>query len=178
MLRCHYCFGAFKERKDLEKHLGIHEWMIEQARRASSPLLTTTSIDNCALRNCLHCSTIKVAEGTGLPGSCFTKDKKNAETLPLKDVEHEHLIWLSSRLDYAATGNDYKKLAVLFSIPKEDVIQLSISQLRGERPTEQLIRLLNYSRPEMTMKTFQKKCEEIQRFDVASYIKMKVYKDD
>ncbi len=62
---------------------------------------------------------------------------------------------------------------LFFSIPRDDVGQLSLSRLRGERPTEQLIRLLNYRWPEMTMKTFEKKCEEMKRLDVVTYIRKK-----
>jgi len=105
----------------------------------------------------------------------FSRGKNNSESLLLNEVHYSHQMWLSDNLDYTTTGNDYKKLAGLFSISKDDVGQLSLSGFRGERPTEQLIRLLNYRWPEMTVKTFEKKCEEMKRLDVVTYIRENVY---
>ena len=177
MLRCHQCFCAFTEVEDLQKHLNVHGWISEQAGYASAALKCRTDVTagmgELNIKNqqsSVPRKTIKKVSNID-----FSRDKKNSESLLLNEVHHSHLMGLSDHLDYTTTGNDYKKLATMFSLPKDDVEQLSLSHLRGERPTEQMIRLLNYRWPEMTMKTFEKKCEEMKRLDVVTYIRNNVY---
>ena len=177
MLRCHKCFSAFKEEEDLRKHLGVHGWIGEQAGYASAALKSANDVsagmEELNIKG--QQSSVPRKMVNKISNEDFSKSKKNSESLLLNEVHHSHQVWLSDHLDYTTTGNDYKKLAGLFSISKDDVEQLSLSRLRGERPTEQLIRLLNYRWPEMTMKTFEKKCEEMKRLDVVTYIRKNVY---
>ena len=177
MLRCYKCFGPFTKVEDLQKHLGVHSWIGEQAGYASSALKSdadvTAGISELNIKG--QQSSVPRQTVNKLSSEDFSRGKKNSESLLLNELHYSHQMWLSDNLDYTTSGNDYKKLAALFSIPKDDVGQLSLSRLRGERPTEQLIRLLNYRWPEMTMKTFEKKCEEIKRLDVVTYIRKNVY---
>ena len=167
MLRCHQCFCPFKKVEDLQRHLAVHGWIHEQADYASASLKPALGVVAMAERNTKnHRSSI----------SRKMLENKKLETLLLNEVEYEYLMGLSDYLDYTNTGNDYKKLARLFSIPKDEVEQLALSHLRGVRPTEQLIRLLNMQCPEMTMKTFMKKCEEMKRLDVVTYIRENIFK--
>ena len=102
---------------------------------------------------------------------------KKSETLLLNKVEYEHQMRLSSYLDYTITGNNYKKLAKMCSVSRDGIEQLSLARFRGERPTEQLIQLLNMEYPEMTLKEFMSKCQDIDRLDVVAYIREHIFKE-
>ena len=177
MLRCHQCFCPFTKVEDLQKHLGVHVWISEQAGYASAALKSaidvTAGITELNIKS--QQSSVPRQTVNKVSSEDFSKGKNNSESLLLNEVHYSHQMWLSDNLDYTTTGNDYKKLAGLFSISKDDIGQLSLSGFRGERPTEQLIRLLNYSWPEMSIKTFEKKCEEMKRLDVVTYIRKNVY---
>ncbi len=163
-MRCHKCFCPFKKVEDLQKHLAVHDWICEKAGYASAYLKPCIDVTMAAQNNKNHQSSIS------------RKVLEKSETLLLNEVEYEYLMGLSDYLDYTNTGNDYKKLAGLFSIPKDEVEQLALSRLRGARLTEQLIQLLNMRYPEMRMKTFMKKCEEMKRLDVVTYIRENIFK--
>ena len=89
----------------------------------------------------------------------------------LNELKFSHQLYLSDRLDYSASGNDYKKLAGLFGLSRDDIEQLALSPLRGQRPTEQLIRRLNMRYPELTVKDFERKCNQMGRIDVVNYLR-------
>ena len=177
MLRCHKCFCLFTEVEDLQKHLGVHDWIGEQAGYASAALKSandvTAGITELNIKS--QQSSVPRQTVTKVSSEDFTRGKNNSDSLLLNEVHYTHQMWLSDNLDYSTSGNDYKKLAGLFSISKDDIGQLSLSAFRGERPMKQLIRLLNYRWPEMSMKTFEKKCEEMKRLDVVTYIRENVY---
>ena len=44
MLRCHKCFSPFTKVEDLQKHLGVHGWIGEQAGYASAALKSANSV--------------------------------------------------------------------------------------------------------------------------------------
>ena len=103
-------------------------------------------------------------------------DKQSDESeMLLNELKLSHQ--LSDRLDYSSTGNDYKKLARLFGLSRDDIEQLALSHLRGQRPTEQLIRCLNMQYPELTVKDFERKCNQMGRVDVVNYIRKNIYKE-
>ena len=89
----------------------------------------------------------------------------------LNELKFAHQLYLSDRLDYSASGNDYKKLAGLFGLSRDDIEQLTLSPLRGQRPTEQLIRCLNMRYPELTVKDFERKCNKMGRIDIVNYLR-------
>lgn len=99
----------------------------------------------------------------------------NEYEIRLNTIKYLHLFELSDRLDYSASGNDYKRLAVMYKFTRDDIEQLGLSTLRGQRPTEQFIRYLNMRMPELTVKDFEGKCAEMQRNDVVKYIQEKIY---
>ena len=113
----------------------------------------------------------------------ISPDQSNSEFTPTNEIdkqrdESEMLLnklkcshQLSNLLDYSASGNDYKKLAGLFGLSRDDIEQLTLSPLRGQRPTEQLIRCLNMRYPELTVKDFERKCNKMGRIDIVNYLR-------
>lgn len=73
-------------------------------------------------------------------------------------------------------GNDVRTLASLFGLSKDDVAQLDLAHLRGQRPMEVLIRILNMRKPDLTIGELEKKFETIKRLDAVNYIRGSVYR--
>lgn len=104
-----------------------------------------------------------------------SKPRRGEDEMLLNEVPYFHLYELSDRLDHGLNA-DYRKLASMFNLSQDDINQLNLAPLRGQRPTEQLIRTLNMRNPSLRVKDFELKCAEMKRNDVVKYIQEKIYK--
>ena len=147
--KCIYCSHYVMCKEDMRKHyLADHGWISLSLDQSNREFESTNEID---------------------------KQSDESEML-LNEILFSDQIYLCSLLDQSASGNDYKKLASLFGLPRDEISQLELSILRGQRPTAQLIECLNMQYPELTVKDFERKCNQMGRVDVVNYIRKNMYK--
>ena len=96
-------------------------------------------------------------------------------SLLLSDMEYGHYFALSDLLDERSAGGDYRRLAALHGLSREDIDRLALAPFRGLRPTEQLLRILIQRLPDLRVYDVELKCIEMCRMDVVVYIREKVY---
>ena len=142
--KCVYCSHYITSKEGMRNHYLIdHGWISISPDQSNSEFKPASEIDKRCVEN----------------------------EIPLNELKFAHQLYLSDRLDYSASGNDYKKLAGLFGLSRDDIEQLTLSPLRGQRPTEQLIRCLNMRYPELTVKDFERKCNKMGRIDIVNYLR-------
>ena len=101
----------------------------------------------------------------------------------LSNMKYRHIFKLSdifqersaSDGSIKGVGNDIRLLSSLFGLSRDDVAQLSLAHMRGQRPMELLIRTLSMRKPDLTVEELEEKFITIKRFDAVEYIRDNVY---
>ena len=120
----------------------------------------------------VHSNKHKSAINTSMSPQTLLSSMKYGDIFKLSDLFGERS---ASDGSIKGVGHDVQSLSSLFRLSKDDVAQLGLAHLRGQRPLELLIRTLNMREPDLTVGELEKEFETIKRFDAAKYIRDNVY---
>jgi hypothetical protein len=104
-----------------------------------------------------------------------------SETL-LSSIKYKDIFGLSDLLGelscnekISSVGNDVSELSASLGLSGQDMQQLKMAHLRGQRPLELMIRTLNMRQPHLTLGHLEGNLRSIHRLDAVNYIHEHVY---